>query len=115
MNATGAAPHKLTHRAGLLGYQPQVITAGRRINDGMGKFIAEQTIKQMIAAGSTIKGAKVNVLGLTFKENCGDLRNSKVVDIINELKTYGVEIFVTDPQAEADEAMHERVTTRRST
>jgi UDP-N-acetyl-D-galactosamine dehydrogenase len=61
----------------------------------------------MIAAGSPVKGAKVNVLGLTFKENCGDLRNSKVIDIIHELKTYGVEVFVTDPQADAEEAMHE--------
>ena len=86
---------------------PQVILAGRRINDGMGKFIAEQTIKHMIAGGSYIKGAKVNILGLTFKENCGDLRNSKVIDIINELKSYGVEVFVTDPQAESDEAVHE--------
>jgi UDP-N-acetyl-D-galactosamine dehydrogenase len=103
----GVDPYYLTHKAEMLGYHPQVILAGRRINDSMGKFIAEQTIKQMIAAGSPIKGAKVNVLGLTFKENCGDLRNSKVIDIINELKTYGVEVFVTDPQAEAEEAMHE--------
>ena len=73
----------------------------------MGKFIAEHTIKNMIASGSYIKGAKVNVLGLTFKENCGDLRNSKVIDIINELKSYGVEVFVTDPQAESDDAMRE--------
>jgi UDP-N-acetyl-D-galactosamine dehydrogenase len=73
----------------------------------MGKFIAEQTIKQMIASGSPIKGAKVNVLGLTFKENCGDLRNSKVIDIIRELQSYGVEVNVTDAQAEAEEAMHE--------
>ena len=72
-----------------------------------GKFIAEQTIKQMIAAGSSIKGAKVNVLGLTFKENCGDLRNSKVIDIIHELQSYGVEVHVADPQADAEEAMHE--------
>ena len=103
----GVDPYYLTHKAEMLGYNPQVILAGRRINDGMGKFIAEQTIKQMIAGGSYIKGAKVNVLGLTFKENCGDLRNSKVIDIINELRTYGVEVFVTDPQAEAPEAMHE--------
>ena len=103
----GVDPYYLTHKAQMLGYHPQVILAGRHINDSMGKFIAEQTIKQMIAAGSMIKGAKVNVLGLTFKENCGDLRNSKVIDIINELKTYGVEIFVTDPQADADEAVHE--------
>ncbi len=103
----GVDPYYLTHKAAMLGYTPQVILAGRRINDGMGKFIAEQTIKHMIAGGSYVKGAKVNVLGLTFKENCGDLRNSKVMDIINELKTYGVEVFVTDPQAESDEAMHE--------
>ena len=83
----------------MLGYHPQVILAGRRINDGMGKFIAEQTIKQMIASGSYVKGARVNVLGLTFKENCADLRNSKVVDIIHELKSFGVEVFVHDPQA----------------
>ena len=103
----GVDPYYLTHKADMLGYHPQVILAGRRINDGMGKFIAEQTIKHMIAAGSYVKGAKVNVLGLTFKENCGDLRNSKVIDIIHELKTYGVEVFVTDAQAEAEEAMHE--------
>lgn len=103
----GVDPYYLTHKAEMLGYNPQVILAGRRINDGMGKFIAEQTIKHMIAGGSYVKGAKVNVLGLTFKENCGDLRNSKVIDIINELKTYGVEVFVTDPQAESEEAMHE--------
>ena len=103
----GVDPYYLTHKADMLGYHPQVILAGRRINDGMGKFIAEQTIKHMIACGSYIKGAKVNVLGLTFKENCGDLRNSKVIDIIRELKTYGVEVSVTDPQADAAEAMHE--------
>ena len=103
----GVDPYYLTHKADMLGYHPQVILAGRRINDGMGKFIAEQTIKNMIASGSYIKGAKVNVLGLTFKENCGDLRNSRVIDIIQELKSYGVEVHVTDPQAEADEALHE--------
>ncbi len=103
----GVDPYYLTHKADMLGYHPQVILAGRRINDGMGKFVAEQTIKQMIASGSPIKGARVNVLGLTFKEDCGDLRNSKVIDIIHELQSYGVEIFVTDAQAEADEAMHE--------
>jgi len=103
----GVDPYYLTHKAEMLGYHPQVILAGRRINDSMGKFIAEQTIKQMIAGGSPIKGAKVNVLGLTFKENCGDLRNSKVIDIIKELQSYGVEVFVTDAQAEAEEALHE--------
>ncbi len=103
----GVDPYYLTHKAETLGYHPQVILAGRRINDSMGKFIAERTIKQMIASGSYIKGARVNVLGLTFKENCADLRNSKVIDIINELKSYGVEVFVHDPQADPDEAAHE--------
>jgi UDP-N-acetyl-D-galactosamine dehydrogenase len=73
----GVDPYYLTHKAEMLGYHPQVILAGRHINDGMGKFIAEQTVKNMIAAGSYVKGARVNVLGLTFKENCADLRNSK--------------------------------------
>jgi UDP-N-acetyl-D-galactosamine dehydrogenase len=103
----GVDPYYLTHKAEMIGYHPQVILAGRRINDGMGKYIAEQTIKQMITGGSYIKGARVNVLGLTFKENCADLRNSKVVDIISELQAYGVEVFVHDPQADAEEAMHE--------
>jgi UDP-N-acetyl-D-galactosamine dehydrogenase len=103
----GVDPYYLTHKADMLGYHPQVILAGRRINDGMGKFVAEQTVKHMIAAGSYIKGAKVNVLGLTFKENCGDLRNSKVIDIIRELQSYGVDVHVTDPLAEPEEAMHE--------
>ena len=103
----GVDPYYLTHKAEMLGYHPQVILAGRRINDGMGKFIAEQTVKQMIASGSYIKGARVNVLGLTFKENCADLRNSKVVDIIHELQSYGVEVCVHDPEADAEEAMHE--------
>jgi UDP-N-acetyl-D-galactosamine dehydrogenase len=103
----GVDPYYLTHKADMLGYHPQVILAGRRINDGMGKYIAEQTIKHMIASGSYVKGARVNVLGLTFKENCGDLRNSKVIDIIRELESYGVDVFVSDPWATADEAMHE--------
>ncbi|NML14408.1 nucleotide sugar dehydrogenase [Azohydromonas caseinilytica] len=103
----GVDPYYLTHKADMLGYHPQVILAGRRINDGMAKFVAEQTIKNMIAAGSYIKGAHVNVLGLTFKENCGDLRNSKVIDIIHELQSYGVQVCVADPQADPAEAMHE--------
>ena len=103
----GVDPYYLTHKAEMLGYHPQVILAGRRINDGMGKYIAEQTIKQMIVSGSYVKGAKVNVLGLSFKEDCADLRNSKVVDIINELKTYGCEVFVHDPEGDPEEALHE--------
>lgn len=103
----GVDPYYLTHKAEILGYHPQVILAGRRINDGMGKFIAEQTVKNMIASGSYVKGARVNMLGLTFKENCADLRNSKVADVINELKCYGIEVFVHDPYADPEEAMHE--------
>ncbi len=103
----GVDPYYLTHKADMLGYHPQVILAGRRINDGMAKFVAEQTIKQMIASGSYIKGARVNVLGLTFKEDCGDLRNSKVIDIIHELQSYGAEVFVSDPKADPEESIHE--------
>jgi UDP-N-acetyl-D-galactosamine dehydrogenase len=103
----GVDPYYLTHKAETLGYHPQVILAGRRINDGMGKFIAEQTVKQMIAAGSHIKGARVIVMGLTFKENCADIRNSKVVDIIRELESYGVSVFVTDPAADPQECLQE--------
>ena len=103
----GVDPYYLTHKADMLGYHPQVILAGRRINDGMGKFIAEQTVKEMIAAGSPIKGAKVSVLGLTFKENCPDLRNSRVIDVIHELISYGIEVHVHDPVPDQQEAMHE--------
>ncbi len=103
----GVDPYYLTHKAEMLGYHPQVILAGRRINDGMGKLIAEQTVKNMIASGSYIKSARVNVLGLTFKENCADLRNSKAADVVNELKSYGIEIFVHDPYADPEEALHE--------
>ena len=103
----GVDPYYLTHKAEMIGYHPEVILAGRRINDNMGKFIAEQTVKQMIASGSAIKGAKVNVLGLTFKENVPDLRNSRVIDVINELRSYGIEVFVHDPVPTSAEAQHE--------
>jgi UDP-N-acetyl-D-galactosamine dehydrogenase len=103
----GVDPYYLTYKADMLGYHPQVILAGRRINDGMGKFIAEQTVKEMIAAGSQVKGAKVSVLGLTFKENCPDLRNSRVIDVIRELQSYGIDVHVHDPISDAKEAMHE--------
>ena len=103
----GVDPYYLTHKAEMIGYHPQVILAGRRINDGMAKFVAEKTVKSMIAAGFHVKGSKVNVIGLTFKENCPDLRNSKVADIVYELKSYGVEVHVYDPVAAADEAQHE--------
>jgi len=103
----GVDPYYLTYKAEMLGYHPEVILAGRRINDNMGKFIAEQTIKQMIRSGHAVKDAKVNVLGLSFKENVPDLRNSHVIDVINELRTYGVQVFVHDPVASPAEARHE--------
>ena len=103
----GVDPYYLTHKADTLGYHPQVILAGRRINDSMGTYIAEQTVKQMSQAGYPIRGAKVVVLGLTFKENCPDLRNSKVIDVIHELRSYGVDVCVHDPIAAPDEARHE--------
>jgi len=103
----GVDPYYLTHKAEMIGYHPEVILAGRRINDHMGKFIAEQTIKQMIRLGNPVKGAKVNVLGLTFKENCPDLRNSRVIDVIDELRSYGAEVYVHDPVPRAAEAKHE--------
>ena len=103
----GVDPYYLTHKADMIGYHPQVILAGRRINDGMGKFIAEQTVKHMIHNGSQIKGSRVNVLGLTFKENCPDIRNTRVIDVINELKSFGVDVHVHDPVPDAAEARHE--------
>ena len=103
----GVDPYYLTHKADKLGYHPQVILAGRRINDGMGKYVAEQTVKQMIQSGFPVKGAKINVLGLTFKENCPDLRNSRVIDVINELRSYGADVRVHDPVADPGEAVHE--------
>lgn len=103
----GVDPYYLTYKAEMQGYHPQVILAGRRINDSMGKFIAEQTVKQMIAAGSPIKGAAVHILGLTFKEDCADLRNSKVIDVIRELRNYGVRVRVADSVVDPAEAAHE--------
>jgi UDP-N-acetyl-D-glucosamine/UDP-N-acetyl-D-galactosamine dehydrogenase len=103
----GVDPYYLTHKAEKLGYNPQVILAGRRINDGMGKFVAEQTVKQMIQAGHQVKDAHVNILGLAFKEDCSDLRNSKVIDIIHELKSYGCAVHVHDPVGDPADALHE--------
>jgi len=103
----GVDPYYLTHKAEMLGYQPQVILAGRRINDGMGKFIAEKTVKLMIKQGANVKGAKVSLLGLTFKEDCSDLRNSKVIDVIRELEDFGCDVSVCDPLADPVEAMQE--------
>jgi len=101
----GVDPYYLTFKAQSEGYHPEVILAGRRINDNMGRFVVEKTIKMMINAGKHIKGARVGVLGLTFKEDCPDLRNTRVVDIISELESYGVEVLVHDPRANPEEAM----------
>ncbi len=103
----GVDPYYLTHKAEKMNYHPEVILAGRRINDGMGKYIAQRTIKEMIGAGHNISGSRVTVLGLTFKENCRDIRNTKVVDIVKELEDYGVKTQVVDPMAYPDEAKHE--------
>lgn len=103
----GVDPYYLTHKAEKIGYIPQVILAGRRINDGMGTFIAQRAIREMIHSGHSILGNTVTVLGLTFKENCPDLRNSKVIDIINELRDYGIHVQVCDPLADSGEAVHE--------
>lgn len=103
----GVDPYYLTHKAQKLGYHPEVILAGRRINDGMGKFIAEKTIKQMVRNGHPVKDMPIIVLGLTFKEDCPDLRNSRVIDVIQELRSYGAKVYVHDPVAEPNEARHE--------
>jgi UDP-N-acetyl-D-galactosamine dehydrogenase len=103
----GVDPYYLTHKAELTGYHPEVILAGRRINDGMGPYVARKCIQQMIHQGRNILGAKVNVLGMTFKENCKDIRNSKVIDVIRELEQFGCEVFVHDPEADSDETQHE--------
>ena len=100
----GVDPYYLTYKAELVGYHPQVILAGRRINDGMGSFIAHKTVQQLIHAGRNIKGAKVNIFGLTFKENCSDIRNSKVMDVVRELAEFGIESCLYDPHADSDEA-----------
>jgi len=103
----GIDPYYLTHKADMLGYHPQVILAGRRINDGMAAYVAQQTVKKIIQSGGAVKGSKIIVLGLTFKENCSDLRNSKVADVVKELQEFGCEVSVHDPLAAPVEAMHE--------
>ena len=103
----GVDPYYLTYKAEMIGYIPQVILAGRRINDSMGKYIAQQSVKEMILAGHNVLGDKVTVLGLTFKEDCPDLRNSRVIDILKELDEYGVAVQVHDPLADWEEARQE--------
>lgn len=96
----GVDPYYLTYKAEELGHHPQVILAGRRINDNMGKYVAEQTVKLLIEAKKTVRGAKVLILGITFKENISDIRNSKVIDIVSELKSHGVKVIACDPLAD---------------
>lgn len=103
----GVDPYYLTYKAEELGFHPEVILAGRRINDSMGKYVAECVIKRLISAGKKINGSKIGVLGLTFKENVPDLRNTKVVDLIRELRAYGVEVLVNDAEADPGEAREE--------
>ena len=103
----GVDPYYLSYKAQQVGYYPQIILAGRRINDGMGAYVASQTVKRLIAAGNSVRGAKVLVLGLTFKENVGDVRNTKVVDIISELESYGIDVKVSDPYADKQECLKE--------
>jgi len=103
----GVDPYYLTYKAEEVGYHTQVILSGRRINDNMGKFIAENTVKKLIRVGKPVKGAKVAILGLTFKENVGDIRNTKVIDVIDELEDYGIQTVVHDPYACSKEVKHE--------
>jgi UDP-N-acetyl-D-glucosamine/UDP-N-acetyl-D-galactosamine dehydrogenase len=100
----GVDPYYLTAKAESLGYHPEIILAGRRINDGMGKYVAERTVKMMIAAGKPVLGARIAILGITFKEDVPDLRNTKVVDIVRELRDFGTEVVVSDALADPEEA-----------
>ncbi|WP_300124175.1 nucleotide sugar dehydrogenase [Desulfovibrio sp.] len=103
----GVDPYYLTFKAEALGFHPEVILAGRRINDNMGKYVAESTVKQLIRRGARVNGARVGILGFTFKENVPDLRNTRVVDVIRELEDYGVTTLVTDAEADPEEALRE--------
>ena len=103
----GVDPYYLTHKAQAIGYHPEIILAGRRLNDGMGGYVAAQLIKAMLRRGIAVEGARVLILGLTFKENCTDLRNTRVIDIVNELRERGCRVDVHDPWAPAAEAERE--------
>lgn len=102
----GVDPYYLTYKAEELGYHSQIILSGRRINDDMGKYVAENCVKNLIAADKSVKNAKVAILGFTFKENCPDTRNTKIIDIVNELDEYGITPLIADPVADVDEAKH---------
>lgn len=103
----GVDPYYLTHKAEQMGYIPQVILAGRRINDNMGRYVARNTIKLMLKTGIDVPRSRIGVMGITFKENCPDTRNSKVVDLVRELKDHGAEVLVEDPLADADDTHEE--------
>ena len=103
----GVDPYYLTYKAELLGYVPQVILSGRRINDNMGRYVARRAVKKLIKSGHAMNATRAIVLGFTFKENCPDTRNSRVIDIVNELKDYNIEVQVCDPVADKQEAQHE--------
>ncbi len=103
----GVDPYYLTYKAEQMGYHSQIILSGRKINDDMGKYVAESTVKKMIKANKQINGAKVAIFGVTFKENCPDVRNTKVVDVIRELEEYGIDVKVVDPQADKEDLWHE--------
>lgn len=100
----GVDPYYLTYKAEMMGYHSQIILSGRRINDDMGKYVAENCVKNLIAAGKAVKGTKVAILGFTFKENCPDTRNTKVIDIVKELREYSIEPVIADPEADVEEA-----------
>ena len=100
----GVDPYYLTYKAEMIGYHSQIILAGRRINDNMGKYVAQSTVKKLIACDKAVRNARVAILGFTFKENCPDTRNTKIIDIVNELREYGIQPVITDPIADADEA-----------
>lgn len=103
----GVDPYYLTYKAEQMGYHSQIILSGRKINDDMGKYVAESTVKKMIKANKQINGAKVAIFGVTFKENCPDVRNTKVVDVIKELEEYGIDVKVVDPQVDKEDLWHE--------
>lgn len=103
----GVDPYYLTHKAQSIGYHPEIILAGRRLNDAMGAYVVTQLVKQMIKKKIQVEGSKVLVLGLSFKENCPDIRNTKIIDIINELKEYQIEVDIYDPWVDISEAQYE--------
>jgi UDP-N-acetyl-D-galactosamine dehydrogenase len=103
----GVDPYYLAQKAEELGYHPEIILAGRRLNDGMGKYVAGEVVKLMVKKDIKVKGSKALILGFTFKEDCPDVRNTKVIDIVRELETYGVEVIIHDPWADEHEVQHE--------